>query len=129
MSYKAFLCLFTVAAAIVAAGSALPPQKSYAAEPLIHAAVESSDLTQPPAMGPYNDERLFAGRIVAVDHTAGRVTLDYRPIPQLYLDGGVRIFRVKNPKALLGLTAGDKIRFELARAGRSYVVTRIENSN
>lgn len=76
-----------------------------------------------------SDERLAIGRIVAVDRAAGRITLEYRPIPQLFLEGGTRIFHVEDPASLKGLGPGDKVRFEVERNGRSYTVTRIENSN
>jgi Cu/Ag efflux protein CusF len=76
-----------------------------------------------------SDEPLASGRVVAVDRAAGRITLEYRPIPQLFLEGGTRIFQVADPTSLKGLGPGDKVRFEVERTGRSYTVTRIENSN
>ncbi|HEX9329294.1 MAG TPA: copper-binding protein [Reyranella sp.] len=76
-----------------------------------------------------SDERLASGRVVAVDHSAGRITLEFRPIPQLFLEGGKRVFQVDDPAALKGLGPGDKVRFEVERDGRSYKLTRIENSN
>ncbi|TBR24494.1 MAG: copper-binding protein, partial [Reyranella sp.] len=36
---------------------------------------------------------------------------------------------VENPAALKGLSPGDRVRFEVERNGRDYVVTRLENSN
>lgn len=75
------------------------------------------------------DGPLASGRVVAVDREAGRVTLEYRPIPQLFLDGGTRIFHVEDPTALKGLGPGDKVRFEVERDGRSYTITRLVNSN
>jgi Cu/Ag efflux protein CusF len=77
----------------------------------------------------WSDEPLASGRVVAVDRAAGRVTLEYRPIPQLFLEGGTRIFPVADPTSLKGLGPGDKVRFEVERNGRGYTVTRIENSN
>jgi Cu/Ag efflux protein CusF len=76
-----------------------------------------------------SDDRLASGRVVAVDRAAGRITLEFRPIPQLFLEGGTRIFQVEDPTSLKGLGPGDKVRFEVERNGRSYTVTRIENSN
>jgi Cu/Ag efflux protein CusF len=76
-----------------------------------------------------SDEPLASGRVVAVDRTAGRITLEFRPIPQLFLEGGTRIFHVEDPATLKGLGPGDKVRFEVERNGRTYKVTRIENSN
>jgi Cu/Ag efflux protein CusF len=75
------------------------------------------------------DEPLAFGRVVAVDRTAGSIVLEYRPVPQLLLEGGTRIFRVGDPASLKALSPGDKVRFEVERDGRSYTVTRIENSN
>ena len=76
-----------------------------------------------------SDEPLASGRVVAVDRAAGRITLDYRPIPELFLEGGTRIFPVKDPASLKTLGPGDKVRFEVERKDRSYLVTRVENSN
>ncbi|MBI3196586.1 MAG: copper-binding protein [Rhodospirillales bacterium] len=72
---------------------------------------------------------LASGRVVAVDRTAGKVTLDYPPIPQLLLEGGVRNFAVQDAAWLTGLTPGDKVRFEVEREGRGFIVKRIVNSN
>lgn len=76
-----------------------------------------------------SDDRVVRGRVVAVDPASARVTLEYRPIPQLLLEGGTRIFRVQDPTELEGLGPGDKVRFEVEREGRSFIVKRIENSN
>ena len=78
---------------------------------------------------PPSDEPLASGRVVAVDRAAGRITLEFRPIPQLLLEGGTRIFLVKDPASLKSLGPGDKVRFEVERNGRSYLVTRVENRN
>jgi Cu/Ag efflux protein CusF len=75
------------------------------------------------------DEPLATGRVVAVDRAGSRITLEYRPIPQLFLDGGTRIFHVGDPTSLKGLGPGDKVRFEVERDGRNYTITRLINSN
>jgi Cu/Ag efflux protein CusF len=76
-----------------------------------------------------SDEPLASGRVVAVDRASGRITLEFQPIPQLFLEGGTRIFLVKDPVSLKNVSAGDKVRFEVERTGRSYLVTRVVNSN
>ena len=76
-----------------------------------------------------SDERLASGRVVAVDRAGSRITLEYRPILQLFLEGGTRIFHVGDPASLKGLGPGDKVRFEVERDGRSYTITRLVNSN
>lgn len=75
-----------------------------------------------------NATPLASGRVVAVDQAAGRITLDYRPLP-LLPEGGVRVFAVEDPATLKGLGPGDRVRFEVDRDGRGFVVTRLENSN
>jgi Cu/Ag efflux protein CusF len=92
---------------------------------------------EPPVEGKYQtaqeriapDEPLASGRVVAVDRAGSRITLEYRPIPQLFLEGGTRIFHVGDPTSLKGLGPGDKVRFEVERDGRSYTITRLVNSN
>jgi Cu/Ag efflux protein CusF len=75
------------------------------------------------------DLPLARGRVVAVDRPAGRITLEFQPMPPLLPEGGKRIFRVEDAASLKGLGPGDKVRFEVERDGRNYTVTRIENSN
>jgi Cu/Ag efflux protein CusF len=86
------------------------------------------DLEHRTSEAPLNDAQMASGQIVAVDTAAQRITLDYRPLP-LLPEGGVRIFAVEDPSILKGLRPGDRVRFEVEREGRSYVVTRLENSN
>ena len=76
-----------------------------------------------------SEQPLAIGRVVTVDRATGRITLEYRPIPQLFLDGGTRIFRVREPSSLEGLGPGDKVRFEVELDARAYTITRILNSN
>lgn len=72
---------------------------------------------------------LASGRVVAVDHAGGNITLDYLPIPLLLLEGGVRHFPVKDAGALTGLSAGDKVRFEIERDGRQFIIKHVVNTN
>lgn len=118
--------LFTLAAALAAV--ALAP--AYAASlPSIHDAYgeEDHDSACTAEVAP-TASQLASGRIVAIDPAAGRITLDYRPLP-LLPEGGIRVFTVEDPASLKGLSAGDRVRFEVEREGRGFVVTRLENSN
>ncbi len=115
---------FTFVATIFIAGHALALQ-TLPGEPEIDDRLEAAA----EEVSPF-DEPLASGRVVAVDRMAGTITLEYRPIPQRFLEGGTRIFRVENPVLLKGLGPGDKVRFDVERTGRrSYTVTHIENSN
>ena len=120
-AYISSLLIF--AATIFVAGQALALE-TLPGEPEIDSMVESAHEQAVPS-----DEPLGSGRVLAVDRAAGRITLDYRPIPQLLLEGGKRIFRVKDPASLKDVSAGDKVRFEIERTGRGYLVTRVVNSN
>lgn len=123
---------FTLAAAVAALALAPLATRSASAASLssIYDAYGEydHDLSNCATETPPGDGQLASGRIVAIDPAAGRVTLDYRPLP-LLPEGGVRIFAVEDSDALAGFRPGDRVRFEVARDGRSYVVTRIENSN
>lgn len=89
---------------------------------------ETLDDDAPPALPPLA-EPLTLGRVVAIDAARGRITLEYRPIPQWFLEGGTRIFDVTDPAVLEGLSRGDKVRFDVEREGRRYLIIRLENSN
>lgn len=123
MPHKLTVGLFALAAAIGLAGSAV------AAETMIdpwphHYDDEMSGSVQPPARMP-----LASGRVVAVDRAAGKITLAYPAIPQLLLEGGTRNFAVQDVAFLTGLTPGDRVRFEIEREGRGFIVKRIVNNN
>jgi Cu/Ag efflux protein CusF len=120
---RAYISGLLIFAATIFAGHA-QALETLPGEPEIDSMVESArEQAVPP------DEPLATGRVVAVDRAAGRITLEFRPIPQLLLEGGTRIFAVKDPALLKSVGPGDKVRFELERNGRSYIVTRVENSN
>src|SRR5262245_654717 len=55
------------------------------------------------------DGPLARGRVVAVDKSAGRVTLEFRPILPFLPEGGRRVFHVEDAMSLNGLGPGDKV--------------------
>lgn len=115
--------IFTLAAAIGLAGSVVAAETILDPWPY-HYDDEMSGTVQPPARMP-----LASGRVVAVDRAAGKITLAYPAIPQLLLEGGTRNFAVQDAAFLTGLTPGDRVRFEIEREGRSFIVKRIVNNN
>ncbi|MDP2334165.1 MAG: copper-binding protein [Reyranella sp.] len=123
MSQKSILGIFTLVATIGLAGSVVAAETMVDPWPHYYADETSGTVHAAPS-GP-----LASGRVVAVDRTAGKITLDYPAIPQLLLEGGTRNFAVENTESLTGLTPGDKVRFEVEREGRSFIVKRIVNSN
>jgi Cu/Ag efflux protein CusF len=124
MTRKDLLATLTLAAAIVLAGSVQAAELVLPGEPEINQSMADDCERAVPS-----DEPLAHGRIVAVDPKAGRITLEFQPILPLLPEGGRRVFRVADARSLNGLGPGDKVRFEVERDGRHYIVTRIENSN
>ena len=123
MSLKVTLGMLTLAATIGLAGSVV------AAETMVDPWPHSYDDEIAGSVQPVPSMPLASGRVVAVDRTAGKITLEYPPIPQLLLEGGTRKFAVQDATSLISLTPGDKVRFEVEREGRSFIVKRIVNSN
>lgn len=118
---------FTLVAALAAMALSPLSSLSAAALPVVTDADGNPDLQTCSAETP-DDTPLASGRVVAIDPTAGKITLDYRPLP-LLPEGGVRVFTVEDPTILKGLSAGDRVRFEVERDGRRYVLRHLENSN
>lgn len=71
---------------------------------------------------------LSVGHVVNVDTDAGKITIEHKPITQLYMESMTMIFCVKDPAILKGSAPGDKIRFKVERDNEGFVITKIENS-
>jgi Cu(I)/Ag(I) efflux system protein CusF len=101
-----------------------------AAKPCAAAALRTSLTTADLArLQPAEEFPLAAGKIVAVDAKDGRLIVRHRGVERFYLEPGTFVFHVEDRSLLTGLTPGDKIRFDVARNGKRYDITRIENSN
>ena len=72
------------------------------------------------------DERLASGRVVAVDRAGSRITLEYRPIPQLFLEGGTRIFHVGDPASLE--VVADFLTTDAVRHGTDEALRALEDA-
>lgn len=122
MPKRTILGIVTLAAAIGAAWSVAAAETMV--DPWPYYEDDTSGPVQVAPSGPFT-----SGRIVAVDRTAGKITIEYPPVPQLLLEGGSRKFAVQDVALLTGLAPGDKVRVEIEREGRNFVVKRIVNSN
>jgi len=120
MTHRYIPALLTLAATMFLAAHAQAMEVTLPGEPTFD---QACDQTVPLL------EPLARGRVVAVDKSAGLVTLQFQPILPFLPEGGTRIFAVAHAKWLKGLGPGDKVRFEVERDGRRYTVTRLENSN
>jgi Cu/Ag efflux protein CusF len=84
------------------------------------------DLT---SLQPVEELPLASGRVVALNHQAGTITVRHGAIARYELDRMTRVFAVEDKALLTGHTPGDKVRFDLVRKDGRYVISRLENSN
>ena len=112
-----------LAATILAAGPALALEP-LPGEPEI---VDKSEAAHDEAL-PLS-EPLASGRVVAVDQRGAQDHLEIRPTRRSCRKAASGVFDVGKPASLEGLSPGDKVRFEVERAGRPTPSRRIEHSN
>ena len=124
MTHRYFPGLLTFAATILFTAGLQAAELTLPGEPAFDNTGEAACDQAVPSLEP-----LARGRVVAVDKSAARITLQFQPILPFLPEGGTRIFPVAHAKWLKGLGPGDKVRFEVERDGRHYTVTRLENSN
>jgi Cu(I)/Ag(I) efflux system protein CusF len=125
MMRRIALILWLVVASAAASGGVWAAAHAVA-KPCVAVPIDAARLASLP---PVEEHPLAAGRIVAVDRDAGRLVVEHRPIERFYLEGTRRVFHVADRTMLTGLSPGDKIRFDVQRHGKDYVINRIENSN
>ena len=68
---------------------------------------------------------LADGEIRKVDKAAKKLTIKHGPIQSLDMPAMTMVYRVKDPKMLEQLKAGDKIKFTAEMVGDAYTVTSI----
>ena len=98
-----------------------------AADKAAHLRSESSAAIRDPA--PVGEIVLAAGRILAVDGAHDRLIVEHRGIGRYYIDPGKAVIEVRDHALLRTLSPGDKIRFDVKRAGGRLAVTRLEHTN
>jgi Cu/Ag efflux protein CusF len=99
------------------------------------AVVALLSLTTPPAPPAHAAEPQAApagamteGEVRRVDKDAKKLTIRHGPIVNLNMPGMTMVFQVKDPALLDKVTAGDKIRFSVEKAGSTLFVTDIETA-
>lgn len=112
-------------------GAFVPSQETDASAEYLGTAADDGEANDNAGMdsGRIDDVTLSVGRVVSVNAADGIITIEHRPIPRLYMEPMTMIFHVKDRTLLVGLTAGDKIRFQVEREASGFVVTRLEHSN
>jgi Cu(I)/Ag(I) efflux system protein CusF len=94
-----------------------------------HAAGPIDETDEMPSLLASPEQPWAAGKVLATHRDSHTIAIEHRPIESFYMPNMTMVFRVADPSLLVGLTAGDKIRFKVERDGRSYTITAIENSN
>ena len=71
---------------------------------------------------------LSDGEIRKVDKDAKKITIKHGPIQNLDMPAMTMVFQVKDPAMLEQVKAGDKVKFEAAKLGGAFTVTKIEQA-
>jgi len=67
-----------------------------------------------------------AGEVVKVDAANSRITIKHGEIKHLDMPAMSMVFRVRDPKLLDGVAAGDRVRFVADKVDGNYTVTALQ---
>jgi Cu/Ag efflux protein CusF len=70
-----------------------------------------------------------AGEVQKVDTANNRITIKHGEIKHLDMPPMSMVFRVRDPKLLEGVAAGDRVRFVAEKIDGNYTVTGIQKSH
>jgi Cu/Ag efflux protein CusF len=68
------------------------------------------------------------GQVTKIDKANARVTIKHGEIKHLDMPSMTMAWRVRDPKQLDGLAAGDQVRFVAEKVGGSFTVTSISKA-
>ncbi len=68
------------------------------------------------------------GGVRKIDKDTKKITLKHGEIKNLGMPGMTMVFQVKDPAMLDSVKAGDKVRFNVEKAGGAMVLTHIETA-
>lgn len=69
---------------------------------------------------------LADGEVRRVDKATNRITIKHGEVKSIDMPPMTMVFKAKDPAMLDQVKAGDRIRFDAAKVGEDYVVTRLE---
>jgi Cu/Ag efflux protein CusF len=69
---------------------------------------------------------LADGEVRRVDKAANRITIKHGDVKSIDMPPMTMVFKAKDPAMLDQVKVGDKIKFDAAKVGDDYVVTRLE---
>lgn len=89
---------------------------------------QAQDYSQPAATATHPDPaaRMSSGVIAKVDKDAAKLTIKHGPLANLKMPGMTMAFKVKNPKVLDQVKAGDKVNFVAEVLNGALTVTTLE---
>jgi Cu(I)/Ag(I) efflux system periplasmic protein CusF len=73
-------------------------------------------------------EPMVSGVVMKIDESLGKITLKHGEIPNLHMEAMTMVFAVRDSAMLVGLKAGDKVRFEAEEIDGRKTVTKIQSA-
>ncbi|WP_192982013.1 copper-binding protein [Pseudomonas sp. EggHat1] len=69
---------------------------------------------------------LSQGEVRKVDVAAQKITLRHGPIASIGMPPMTMVFEVEKPELLEGVSAGEKVSFQVQQQGNRYIVTELQ---
>lgn len=69
---------------------------------------------------------LSQGEVRKVDAAAQKITLRHGPIASVGMPPMTMVFEVERPELLEGVSAGEKVSFQVQQQGNRYIVTELQ---
>lgn len=69
---------------------------------------------------------LSQGEVRKVDVAAQKITLRHGPIASIGMPPMTMVFEVENVELLEGVSAGEKVKFQVQQQGNRYIVTELQ---
>ena len=69
---------------------------------------------------------LSQGEVRKVDAAAQKITLRHGPIASIGMPPMTMVFEVENVELLEGVSAGEKVKFQVQQQGNRYIVTELQ---
>ena len=66
------------------------------------------------------------GEVRKVDAAAQKITLRHGPIASIGMPPMTMVFEVEKPELLEGVSAGEKVKFQVQQRGNRYIVTELQ---
>ena len=71
---------------------------------------------------------LVSGKVVKVDESAGKITIDHQKIPNLDMPPMTMVFHASDPALLTAVKTGDRVKFSADSVNGQLTVTHIEKA-